>query len=86
MALSSMSFYLLGLYTARLDLFKFFFALVFGAFLWSLYLIYEASGSSTRKKRKQRAQIFMMITTVLMIGMTITWLLSKTNIGWWFDK
>jgi len=85
-ALSSMSFYLLGLYTARLDLFKFFFALVFGAFLWSLYLIYEASGSSTRKKRKQRAQIFMMITTVLMIGMTITWLLSKTNIGWWFDK
>jgi hypothetical protein len=81
-----MSFFLLGLYTARFELFKFFFALVFGAFLWSLYLIYEASGSATRKKRKQRAYIYLSITSVLLIGMAITWLLSKTNIGWWFDR
>ncbi len=78
--------YLLGLYTARLELFRLFFFMTFGAFLWASYLYYDASGSSTRKKKKKRALIYLIVTTVLMLGMTVTWLLSKTNIGWWFDK
>ncbi|HMO33508.1 MAG TPA: hypothetical protein PKE63_14525 [Lacibacter sp.] len=80
-----MQFFLLGLYTARLELFKFFFFLVFGAFLWCLYLVYETSGSSSRKRYKKRALIYTAVTGVLLLGMSITWLLSKTNMGWWFE-
>ena len=79
-------FFLLGLYTARLELFKFFFCMAFGLFLWSIFLAYQASGSSTRKKKKRRAYIIMTIAGVLLIGMSITWLLSKTNVGWWFEN
>jgi hypothetical protein len=78
--------YLLGLYTARLELFRLFFFMSFGAFIWSSYLYYEASGSSTRKRRKKRAAIFMLVTGIIMLGMTVTWVLSKTNIGWWFEE
>ncbi len=77
--------YLLGLYTARLELFRLFFFITFGAFMWSCYLYYEASGSSARKSRKRRATLYLIITGIIMFGMTITWLLSKTNIGYWFD-
>ena len=79
-------FYLLGLYTARLELFKFFFFMTFGLFLWSIFLVFQASGSSTRKKKKRRAYILMIVAGVLLIGMSITWLLSKTNVGWWFEN
>ena len=78
--------YLLGLYTARLELFRLFFFMTFGAFLWACYLYYDASGSSTRKLRKRRATIYLIVTAVVMLGMATTWLLSKTNVGWWFDK
>lgn len=78
--------YFLGLYTARLELFRLFFFMSFGAFIWSCYLYYDASGSSTRKKKKKRAVILMIFTGVIMLGMTITWILSKTNIGWWFEE
>jgi small neutral amino acid transporter SnatA (MarC family) len=78
--------YLLGLYTARLELFRLFFFMVFGAFIWSCYLIYEASGSSTRKKKKKKALILTVFFGVVLIGLAITWLLSKTNFGWWFDR
>jgi hypothetical protein len=78
--------YLLGLYTARLELFRLFFFITFGAFIWSCYMYYEASGSSGRKSRKRRAAFYMIVTGILMFGMTVTWLLSKTNIGWWFEN
>jgi arginine exporter protein ArgO len=78
--------YLLGLYTARLELFRLFFFMTFGAFIWACFLYYDASGSSARKNRKRRATVYLVITGVVMLGMAATWLLSKTNIGWWFDK
>ncbi|HEX4958847.1 MAG TPA: hypothetical protein VFV46_11765 [Lacibacter sp.] len=78
--------YLLGLYTARLELFRLFFFMSFGAFLWSCYLIYESSGSSTRKRKKRRAMFLTIFFGIVLIGMTITWLVSKTNYGWWFDR
>jgi multisubunit Na+/H+ antiporter MnhB subunit len=81
-----MQVFLLGLYTARLELFKLFFFINFGAFLWCLYLVYEASGSNSRKRRRRRAIIYTTVLGVLLIGMSVTWLLSKTNIGWWFDR
>lgn len=79
-------YYLLGLYTARLELFRLFFFMTFGAFMISCYLYYEASGSNSRKRRKKRAAIYMLVTGILMFGMSVTWLLSKTNVGWWFDN
>jgi hypothetical protein len=81
-----MSIILLGAYTARLELFKFFFFLSFGALIWSFFLFYDASGSSSRRRKKKRAIILMVISSVLVAGMSVTWLLSKTNMGWWFDK
>lgn len=81
-----MQVFLLGLYTARLELFKLFFFINFGAFLWFLYLMYDASGSNSRKRRRRRATIYTIISGVLLLGMSLTWLLSKTNIGWWFDR
>lgn len=79
-------FFLLGLYTARLELFKLFFFLSFGVLLWSFFLLYEASGSSVKKKKKRRATVLMIVSATLVVAMTVTWLLSKTNVGWWFDK
>ncbi|MFN8265933.1 MAG: hypothetical protein U0T11_07665 [Chitinophagaceae bacterium] len=79
-------FFLLGLYTARLELFKLMFFIVFGLFLWSIYLVYDASGSSTRKRRKKRAILIMSIAFIALMAMSVTWLLSKTNVGWWFDR
>ncbi|MEJ8817863.1 hypothetical protein [Lacibacter sp. H407] len=81
-----MSIILLGAYTARLELFKFFFFLSFGALIWSFFLFYDASGSSSRRRKKKRAIILMVISSVLVAGMSVTWLMSKTNVGWWFDK
>ena len=81
-----MQVFLLGLYTARLELFKLFFFINFGAFLWFLYLVYEASGSNSRKRRRKRAIIYTIVSGVMLMGMSVTWLLSKTNIGWWFDR
>jgi len=79
-------FFLLGLYTARLELFKLIFFIVFGLFLWSIYLVHDASGSSTRKRRKKRAILIMSIAFIALMAMSVTWLLSKTNVGWWFDR
>ena len=81
-----MSIILLGAYTARLELFKFFFFLSFGALIWSFFLFYDASGSSSRRRKKKRAIILMVISSVLVAGMSVTWLMSKTNVGWWFDR
>jgi membrane-associated HD superfamily phosphohydrolase len=79
-------FFLLGLYTARLELFKLLFFLSFGVLLWSFFLLYDASGSSVKKQKKRRAWILMTVSAILVLGMSVTWLLSKTNIGWWFDR
>ena len=81
-----MQVFLLGLYTARIELFKLIFFINFGAFLWFLFLVYDASGSNSRKRRRKRAIIYTLVSGVLLLGMSITWLLSKTNIGWWFDR
>lgn len=81
-----MSFILLGAYTARLELFKFFFFLSFGALIWSFFLFYDSAGSNRRRLKKRRAVVLMVISAVLVAGMSVTWLLSKTNMGWWFDK
>lgn len=80
-----MRLYLLGLYTARLELFKFFFIFFLGFFLFSLYLFYKNSGSLSRKKKKIRASIMMIISGILIFLMGLSWLLSRTNFGWWFD-
>lgn len=79
------SLVLLGLWTARLELFKFLFFMSFGVFLWSIYLLIEASGSSGRKSKKRNAIILVVISSTVLLGMAATWLLSKTNIGWWFE-
>jgi flagellar basal body-associated protein FliL len=53
--------------------------------LWSCYLFYESSGSNSRKKKKKRAVILMVISSVVVAGMSVIWLLGKTNIGeYWF--
>jgi hypothetical protein len=79
------SFILLGLWAARLELFKFLFFMSFGVFLWSIYMLIEASGSSSRKSKKRNAMLLVVVSSVVLIGMAATWLLSKTNIGWWFE-
>jgi len=81
-----MSFILLGAYTARLELFKFFFFLSFGALIWSFFLFYDSTGSNRGRLKKRRAIVLMVISATLVAGMSVTWLLSKTNMGWWFDK
>lgn len=81
-----MKLYLLGLYTARLELFKFFFVLIAGVLIWSAYLYSVNSGSLSKKKRRMRALIVMIVSATLLIGMGISWLLSQTNYGWWFDR
>ncbi|RXK59756.1 hypothetical protein ESA94_11905 [Lacibacter luteus] len=82
-----MSIILLGAYTARLELFKFFFFFSFGMLIWSCYLFYESSGSNSRKKKKKRAVILMVLSSVIVAGMSVIWFLSKTNIGeYWFRK
>jgi hypothetical protein len=80
-----MNLYLLGLYTARLELFKFFFVVIIGVLIWSVYLYSKYSGSLSKKKRRMRALIIMIISAVLLLGMGISWLLSRTNYGWWFE-
>jgi hypothetical protein len=80
-----MNLYLLGLYTARLELFKFFFVVIIGVLIWSVYLYSKYSGSLSKKKRRMRAMIMMIISAVLLLGMGISWLLSRTNYGWWFE-
>lgn len=77
---------LLGAYTARLELFKFFFFFVFGALIWSFFMYFDAVGSNSRKNKKRRAIVLMVVSAVLVLGMSVTWLLSKTNVGWWFDR
>jgi hypothetical protein len=81
-----MRLFLLGLYTARLELFKFFFFFVLGVFVWSIYLFIQASGSSTRKRKKKRALLFLIFSGIVLILMAVSWLLSRTNVGWWFEK
>lgn len=81
-----MLFILLGAYTARVELFKFFFFFVFGALLWSFFLYFDSLGSNVRKRKKRRAIILMITSGILVLGMSVTWLLSKTNVGWWFDN
>ncbi len=81
-----MSIILLGAYTARLELFKFLFFLAFGLLIWSCFLYYDSSGSNSRKRKKRRAVILMVFSSVAVATMSVIWLLSKTNIGWWFDK
>lgn len=81
-----MSLILLGAYTARLELFKFFFFLSVGVLIWSFFLFYDASGSSSRKRKKKRAIILMIVSAVFVAGMSVTWLLSKTNMGWWWEN
>jgi hypothetical protein len=81
-----MKLYLLGLYTARLELFKFFFVLIAGVLIWSAYLFSKYSGSLTKKKRRKKALVIMIISAVLLLGMGISWLLSRTNYGWWFER
>lgn len=80
-----MSIILLGAYTARLELFKFMFFLAFGILIWSCFLFYESSGSSTRKRKKRRAVYIMIFSSVAVATMSIIWLLSKTNVGWFFE-
>jgi hypothetical protein len=81
-----LSFILLGAYTARIELFKFFFFLCFGTLIWSFFMYYDASGSSSRKSKKRRAVIIMVVSAVMVAGMSVTWILSKTNMGWWFER
>jgi len=80
-----MSIILLGAYTARLELFKFMFFFAFGILIWSCFLFYESSGSSTRKSKKKRAVILMVFSSVAVATMSVIWLLSKTNVGWFFE-
>jgi biotin transporter BioY len=81
-----MRLYLLGLYTARLELFKFFFVFCIGFLLWSIFLFHKNSGSLSRKKKRFRALIMIVISSLLIFLMGVSWLLSRTNFGWWFDK
>lgn len=80
------SFIILGLWAARLELFKFLFFMSFGVFLWSVFLLIEASTSSGRTRRKRRALVLVIVSSIVLFGMAVTWLMSKTNIGWWFDN
>ena len=81
-----MKLYLLGLYTARLELFKFFLVLIAGVLVWSAYLYSTYSGSLSKKNKRTRAFIVMIISAVLLFAMGISWLLSQTNYGWWFER
>jgi hypothetical protein len=81
-----MTLHLLGLFTARLELFKFFFVFCIGFLLWSMYLYNINSGSLSKRKKRTRALIMMIISAVLIFLMGVSWLLSQTNYGWWFDK
>jgi hypothetical protein len=81
-----MELHLLGLYTSRLELFKFFFVFTIGFFIWSAYLFASASGSVSRRRSKLRALIFLIVSGILMVFMGLSWLASKTNYGWWFER
>lgn len=81
-----MKLHLLGLYTARLELFKFFFVLIAGVLIWSAYLYFTYSGSLSKRNKRIRALVIMIISAVLLFAMGISWLLSQTNYGWWFDR
>jgi hypothetical protein len=80
-----MKLYLLGLYTARLELFKFFFVMIAGVLIWSVYLYSKYSGSLSKKKRRLRALIMIILSAILLLAMGVSWLVSRTNYGWWFD-
>jgi hypothetical protein len=81
-----MKLFLLGLYTARIELFKFFYVFVSGVLAWSVFLYYKYSGSLTKRKKRRRALIVMIVSGVVLFAMSISWILSKTNYGWWFDR
>lgn len=80
-----MKLHLLGLYTARLELFKFFFVMTAGLLIWSAYLFAKYSGSLSKKKKRLSSLIMMIVSAALLLFMGISWLLSRTNYGWWFD-
>ena len=81
-----MRLFLLGLYTARLELFKLFFVFACGFFIYSSFLYYKYSGSLSRKRKKMRALMLMIISGIIIFLMGVSWLLSRTNYGWWFDR
>lgn len=81
-----MTIHLLGLYTARVELFKFFFVLFIGLLIWSIYNFIRYSGSLSKKKKKRRALFLIILFSVIVIFMSISWLASKTNYGWWFER
>jgi hypothetical protein len=80
-----MNMYLLGIYTAKIMLFYFFLMFAFGGFIWSTYLYFQASGSTTRRRKKQRAFLWMIFFGVVLILMGIIALIRQTELGRWFD-
>jgi hypothetical protein len=81
-----MKIFSLGLYTARLELFKLCFVFACGFLIYSSYLYFRYSGSLSRKRKKTRALIMMIVSGLAILFMGVSWLLSRTNYGWWFDK
>lgn len=81
-----MKIFSLGLYTARLELFKLCFVFACGFLIYGSYLYYRYSGSLSRKRKKMRALIMMIISGLVIFLMGVSWLLSRTNYGWWFDR
>jgi len=68
-----MRLYLLGEYTARIQLFKFFYMFILGFLIWNFYLVYKYSGSLSRRNRKNIALIRLIISAIILFSMSVYW-------------
>jgi hypothetical protein len=79
--------YFLGIYTAKIMLFYFFLMFAFGGFVWSIYIYFQASGSTTRRRKRQRAFIWMIFFGVALILMGLLAIIRQTDRGQrWLDQ
>jgi hypothetical protein len=52
-----------------------------GGFVWSSYLYFQASGSSSRRKKREQALIFMCVFGIVLILQGIIALIWQTDAG-----
>jgi len=73
--------YFLGIYTSKIMLFYFFLMFAFGGFIWSTYLYFQTSGSSSRRRKRQRAFIWMIFFGIVLFFMGLIALIRQTDRG-----
>lgn len=68
-------------FPAKIMLFYFFLMFAFGGFVWSTYLYFQTSGSSSRRRKRQRALIWMIFFGIVLIFMGLIAVIWQTKSG-----